>query len=304
MSLITDKPQVEGNVFKARTVCAVVTSFFPDEEFPLRIKNLLDQAQCVVVVDDSGSVGEHHRLNQWFHGVEGVKVIHHPSNLGVAAALNTGIEKAAELGFGYALLLDDDSQLRAEFLTGLLAEFEKSYDPNRTIVGINFGKLSRKEDVASGDNFREVESLITAGCIVSINLHQTIGPFRTGFFIDYVDHDYCLRARAEGIRLVQYSALGLIQPIGQTQQTSLGELASVHSATRVYYFFRNSTIIVKEYYRKYPQFILWIIYQQLKTIAKILLFLHPKHSYIKAMFRGWLDSFSCSLGKMPDGRIY
>lgn len=85
-------------------VCAVVTTFSPDEGFPDRIARIQAQVQVVVIVDDGASAVSRERLMRWFVGVHPeIVLLHHATNRGVAAALNTGLEWAGAMGFTYAV---------------------------------------------------------------------------------------------------------------------------------------------------------------------------------------------------------
>lgn len=44
--------------------------------------------------------------------------------------------------------------------------------------------------------FRERKTLITSGMLIPLSLFGKIGMFREDYFIDSVDHEFCLRARA------------------------------------------------------------------------------------------------------------
>src|SRR3989339_1958761 len=91
-------------------VCAVVTTFTPDEGFPDRIARIQAQVQGVVIVNDGATVVSEARLTRWFSGMNPrIVLLHHATNRGVAAALNTGMEWAGSMGFTYAVLFDDDS---------------------------------------------------------------------------------------------------------------------------------------------------------------------------------------------------
>ena len=56
----------------------------------------------------------------------------------------------------------------------------------------------------------ERKTVITSGCLVDAAFAREIGGFRDDFFIDQVDHEFCLRTRANG-RRVAISAKPVMQ---------------------------------------------------------------------------------------------
>jgi rhamnosyltransferase len=136
-----------------------------------------------------------------------------------------------------------------------------------------------------------------------LSVFQAVGPFREELFIDYVDHEYALRARSCGVRILRCEGIGMEQPIGETHLTPFGHLRSTHSPVRTYYFFRNSLAIALEYASRFPSFALWIGWQQFKTLVKVALFLQPKVQYLRAVRRGWMDGIAGRLGRMPDAML-
>lgn len=287
------------NLIPAPQVCAVVTTFSPDEQFPTRIKLLANEFQCVIIVDDSGNVTRGDHLKE-LAGMAKVVLIEHPENRGVAAALNTGIAQAEKLGFLFVLLLDDDSQLVPGAVKLLQMTLIDSPGPHDWIAGIEYSNPNALHDKSTMQSTREVPFIITAGSLLPVDVFRTVGLFREDLFIDYVDIEFCLRARMKGIRILQCFGVGMEQPIGFPQKIVFGlfELKSVHNPDRTYYFFRNSTIVAKEYFRYFPKTALWIMYQQIKTMVKILVFLRPKSSYGRSMMHGWIDSIKRITGKI------
>lgn len=169
-------------------------------------------------------------------------------------------------------LFDDDSLIAPEMVGRLFAAFDK--DPNQmpAIVGISYICAGEGSQDRASEQLKEVSTVITAGSMIPLKIFQLVGPFREELFIDYVDIEYCLRARLQGVRIRQCVEVGMAQPIGQSQKTIWGELRSVHSPSRTYYFFRNSLAVAREYAWRFPGFAIWAGWQQFKTLVKIIFF--------------------------------
>jgi rhamnosyltransferase len=174
-------------------VCAILVSYHPDADLPRRAARILAQAGALVIVDN-GSGGEIHEMLRRIAADARVSLVLNPTNLGVASALNRGVESARAAGFAWVLLLDQDSDLHEGMLTSLI-EVRAAYpDPGRVaVIGAGFEET---RPASPGAAWQEVESVITSGSLIPLALHAAIGPFRDEFFIDYVDSEYCFRARA------------------------------------------------------------------------------------------------------------
>lgn len=282
-------------------ICSIVTTFSPNDGFPDRIFTLQEQVQAVIIVDDGATEENRTLLKGWFSGIPGIVLLHHTSNRGVAAALNTGMELAGIMGYSYVLLLDDDSLVTMGMVATLMEALANNSKGMSAIVGPSYNFLCKVVVAESGARTKEVPTIITAGTLIPIKVYYQVGRFREELFIDFVDHEYCLRARSLGVRILQCQTACMVQPIGQTQNTFWGELRSVHNQTRTYYFFRNSFAVAREYVLQFPVFVIWVIWQQFKTFVKILFFMKHKKQYVGAMIQGWSDGWARRFGRIDDG---
>src|SRR5262249_50188855 len=118
--------------------CAVIVSFHPDAEITSRLALISLQVARAVIVDNHSSEDAIARLKA-FTATKDVHLILNASNLGIAAALNQGINYAAAAGFSWVLLFDHDSTP----IDGLLDAFAKQYlqrpDKNHVaVIGCNY----------------------------------------------------------------------------------------------------------------------------------------------------------------------
>ena len=133
-----------------------------------------------------------------------INVINNGSNLGVSVGYNVGIDFAAEHGFENVLLLDQDSTLPENLISGglnlLLAE------PGLSIVApriCNHGKL------ISGQKFP-----ILSGMIIRLLHWPTIGPLDENIFVDFVDYELSMRSLKPGVNfkfidILMYHSIGV-----------------------------------------------------------------------------------------------
>jgi len=146
----------------------------------------------------------------------------------------------------------------------------------------------------------EVESVITSGSLINLSTLDRIGGFRDEFFIDYVDSEFCFRARALGYRVAKTRKALMSHAIGaSTSHAILGirKWTTNHSADRRYYMARNDTIMLKEY-GGFPLGI-WALKsfgRRVRTCKRIALYEDAKLGKLAAVAHGWWDGVRGHLG--------
>ena len=78
-----------------------------------------------------------------------------------------------------------------------------------------------------------------------------------------------------------------------------------HSPTRLYYDFRNSTVLAKEYFLRDPLFACATALSQFKTILRIVFLQKNKKRKLFSIMRGYMDAIKSKMGKIKtlDGKI-
>jgi rhamnosyltransferase len=295
-------------------VCAILVSYHPDAELPRRVTRILEQVGALVIVDN-GSGAEARAMLDRLAADPRVALILNPTNLGVACALNLGVAQARASAFGWVLLLDQDSDPHEDMLRTLI-EVRATYpEPGRVaVIGAGFGEDTQtarepgmpepeaRQPGASdpGAAWEEVESVITSGSLIPLAVHAAVGPFRDEFFIDYVDSEYCFRARARGYRVLRTTQPLMWHTIGApSRHTVLGvsKWTTNHSPDRRYYIARNDTVMLREYggYR-FGGWALKSLQRRLRTCKRIVLYEHSKMRKIAAVAAGWRDGVRGRMG--------
>ncbi len=288
-------------------VCAVVTTFRPDVGLPDRVGRLRFQVGAVVVVDDSGTSANDEVLNDLAVVCPDVMVRRHPANRGIAAALNTGVQAAASLGYDWVLTLDDDTVVRPAMIERLLEAWSaiETAGPPIAIMGMSFVERGAPDSAVWPDDtrpvgWREKRGIITSGSLFRVDAYRRIGGFREEFVIDGVDYDFCLRARALGYRVIKLDAVGMAHSLGETSRCMVGPWrieTTNHSPLRRYYAARNSTVLLTEHARRDPAYAVAVAVFQVKTAMLVLLFEADRWLKLRAMLRGTADGLQRRLGK-------
>jgi rhamnosyltransferase len=284
-------------------VCAIVITYHPDREFARRLSRITAQVGGVVVVDNGSERSELKMLDE-VAAHDAVTLVLNSENLGIASALNIGIQRAIARGFRFVLLMDQDSLVHADMVATLVRTYESFPENERlAIVGAGFGETDLHSHItipAIGESWQDAEWVITSGTLMPVAAYAVIGPFREEFFIDYVDIDYCIRARANGYRVIKTLRPLMSHTIGAPKQHRFlwtKKWTSNHSADRRYYIARNNVIFLREGGR-YPRG-LWALKSFLscfKTFRRVVLYEDSKTSKCVAVFSGWWDGLRRRMG--------
>jgi rhamnosyltransferase len=295
---------VPGRLPNGKDVCAIAVTYHPDPEFPARLSRILPQVSALVIVDNGSDEAEIKMLRE-FAAKPLITLVLNLDNLGIARALNIGIQQAATRGFTWVLLLDQDSCVDDDMVQTLFAV--QAAFPNReqlAVIGAGFRDVNKgsceARHEASADLWEEVEFVITSGSLIPLAVHAVIGPFREELFIDSVDIDYCFRARAKGFRLIKTRKLVMSHAIGASTQHSvlwMNKWTTNHSPDRRYYIARNDTVMLREY----GNYVwgLWALksfVRCLRLCKRVLLYEQMKTSKIIAVVQGWWDGIRGHMG--------
>jgi rhamnosyltransferase len=167
------------------------------------------------------------------------------ANVGLARALNQGLDAAVERGAEFVLLLDQDSRpdpTMRERLTTIAIQFQTA---GRRIGGVaptlvdhkmanaNVG-LSNPDRASNG-------TLATSGTLIPRSAWLEVGPMWEDLFIDGIDHEWCFRARSLGFETVTSTAILMVHDMGDGAIDFFGRFKPVHrSAVRHYFIVRNT----------------------------------------------------------------
>ncbi len=285
-----------------KDVCAIAVTYHPDSGFVAQISRVLPQVGALVIVDNGSAAAEVEMLRQ-LAANSLITLVLNADNLGIASALNIGIERAVALGFAWALLLDQDSAVDAHMVQTLLAVHAAFPDRERlAVVGSGFRDVDAKEPkpINVADGWIEVECVITSGSLIPLALHAAIGAFREEFFIDYVDIEYCYRARAKGYRVIKTRATLMSHAIGAITRHNLLWLKKWtynHSPDRRYYIARNDTVLLREY--GHYVLGLWALKSLSRCVRlckRIALYEQMKTRKMAAVAQGWWDGVRGHMG--------
>lgn len=277
-------------------VCAILTSFNPDEGFLSRVKVISNQFGHTVIIDNN-SYSESKVWLEKISLLDRVGIIYNSVNAGVAAALNQGIGIAKSKSFEWVMLFDQDTLVSGHFFETISLQCRQIGDECKVgIIGAGYSENKNSivlED--SGQTLKETDFVITSGSLLRLSVYDQAGPFPDDFFIDYVDIEYCLRLRSKGFKVFLVDTPLMFHPIGSlTIHNFLWKKVgtSNHSSLRRYYMMRNHMIVIGKYFRIFPGWSVRSLIERFNTVLKIILYEKNKNKKLKYSFLGLIDGLS------------
>jgi rhamnosyltransferase len=229
------------------------------------------------------------------------EVISNGRNLGIAAALNLGVRYAESLGFDWVALFDQDSLVVGSFVASMLNAYEKNGTPEKiAIIAPRYiDRVSSIPWLLTTDRSGNILSSMTSGSLIPVRIFRDCGVFNESFYMDYVDHEFCLRVRSMGFLIVQSEMAILLHSLGaMTFYKFLGKkiITTNHRAARRYYITRNRIWLYKKYIWKDFSWTMTDAWGMITDTGRLLLLEQDRALKLRNMFLGILDAFRGAMG--------
>ena len=246
----------------AKTVSCVVVLYQPADAVLALVDTFVAGGYDIVVVVNEASPAIRQRLNAG----DSVSVIDNHGNIGLAKALNVGIQHAFAVNHSdYVALFDQDSMPDAD-LPRLLADELKLAEVAR-VACIGPQLIDRKNSVAQYHTncvsaLDHPRSIPTSGTVISRTAYGAVGPMMEELFIDGIDHEWCLRAWSKGYSVCVSPNVAMLHDMGDASMNYFGRYKPVHrSPLRHYYVVRNTFYLMRFTYLPLS----WRLSELLKT---------------------------------------
>ena len=272
--------------------CAIIVTYNPNiDEFYKYYQTNRQEVDYVIIVDNSEDLSIRKTLLS-LNIDTNTEIIQLKENYGIAYAQNVGIKKAQELQkLQYLLFLDQDSLL----LKGTLDQYKQSYKflmKNYKVAALGIGNNQQ-----SKEKFIEVNQIISSGTFSPIKVFDDIGYFDESLFIDFVEYDWCWRAKAKGYSIFSINDISLIHMRGNGVINILGFSMVLPSNIRLYYQYRNFLFLLHKAYVP----LTWKIKMFIKMFIKIplyFIYLPKRRKTFQYILKGIRDYFFNKKGKI------
>ena len=262
---------------EAVRICGVVVTYFPANDIASRLARIARQVDTLVVVDNSASPDISAILGDAAARTN-AELVSNPRNVGVARALNQGIDFARAQAADWVLFFDQDSEPIDEFRAELKRIFAAYNDARPLgVIGCNYVLAGRSVarysvKLINNKSYAPITSVITSGSAYAMTMLTKLGPFKEEYFIDCVDTEYCWRARTHGYAVCITTKPLITHSIGApTIHRVFGRSLTTwnHSAFRRYFIGRNNILLFREYFCRLPADSFDLLIYVLKTGMKI-----------------------------------
>ncbi len=286
---------------QTQNIAAVVILYNPVEAFIDNIDHYINDIDMLYAIDNSeSSIASYvEKLNRYHK----VKYIFNGDNLGVAKALNICAERAIEDGYDYLLTMDQDSKVTPGMIKTMLTCLELG-DPLKIGILSPVHVYTSYKKKSSDKPCEEVLTTMTSGNLLNLKAYQATGPFLDKLFIDYVDHEYCMRLKMNGFRIVRANNAVLNHPLGSvTEYRLLWKRFALgnHPPLRRYYITRNKFYLYDHYKKLFPDyfrpFFKYLVYE----VLTISLYEKDKLDKLRMIVKGYLDNRNGIYGKYGNG---
>lgn len=273
-------------------VCGIIVTYNSNHnDLQLLIGSLTDQVSHIIIVDNN-SANEFKVENSSCE----VEFIRLTANKGIGEAQNLGVDYAIKLGYEFVCLFDQDSRLAENFISSLLNAYQDLTSQGKSIGALGplivdersgkqfpfytYDGLVRKviDPSTSNEPYIKTHQLISSGTFINTSVWKVSGGNHTGFFLEYVDTDWCLRVVKLGYEIYGVREAKLIHKLGDDRRKLLNRFeVPVHANYRYFYVFRNGVFC--SLYRPFP--ISWRLYNLIRLTSFFFIMLLIKKDKLK-----------------------
>lgn len=232
-------------------------------------------------------------------------------NTGIAYAQNRGIAMARNAGALHVLLLDQDSLPAPDMVFELLLAWQHLCQEGAAPAALGPACVDLRTQktaaicppIQKGYVTRSllpgeralVNHVISSGSLISIDVLDKVGPMDEALFIDYVDIEWCLRARQAGYAVFTIEKARLFHHLGDKIIRFLGREIPMHGPLRHYYLIRNGVYLQKKQgvsgdWKKADRILI------LKRFVFYGVFSWPPGRHLRYMIYGFLDGLRGKMG--------
>ena len=288
-------------------VFCVVVAYRPREAV-LRsvLESIGRQATHVIVVDNTEGTGE--PLD-----VAPARYLPLGRNMGIAAAQNRGIALALAEGADYIWLSDQDTVYPPDFVPRMLATAATC-----TAQGIRFAALAPAffdtlagkvrpfirhapfiQAFAPAPGPNPVADAIASGTLIPAQVLRSVGLMQENLFIDWVDIEWCWRARIlHGLQVIGVGDVVIQHALGDGVVAFAGRRITIRSPMRHYYIIRNAVYLAVHSTAATLPIRIQIAFRALLWTAGYPV-IAPEHKWdhLRACSRGLLDGLIGRMGQ-------
>ena len=283
---------------------AVLVTFNPDpNELERTCEALGAQVDHLCVVDNGSSID-----------IDPVvalccgSVIKLSTNLGIAAAQNKGLRAVIEEGAEFIVLSDQDSVMPPGAIDSLIEIVNSDPLCAAAVPMFRDDKLSAPSGFILSDSLfftpsrqtagqHDLLQAIASGMVINAKCLSEVGLMDEALFIDWVDIEWCWRARARGFRILGSADVVMTHNLGDMARNLGYRHATLRAPQRHYYITRNAFYLA--FYSQNLSFIrrLVLVLRSLRYVIAFPILGSPTLANLKAVVIGVLHATLGRVGR-------
>ncbi|CAH2601750.1 dTDP-rhamnosyl transferase RfbF [Rhodovastum atsumiense] len=247
----------------------------------------------------------------------GITFLNDGTNAGLGLAYNTMAAASRQAGADLLLIFDQDSSPQAGMLTHLrqgmmdlirLGKKPALIGPLPVSAEDGTFKPPHPFHLAGGSvngTLHPAEFAISSGSLINLDAFEQLGGFRTDFFIDAVDIEWCFRAWRQGYSCWIDSTAIMPHRLGQgiIRIPVLGMLLARQPPARLYTYVRNQVAMMREGLAPLRWRLRLLPYLFVQGVAYWVAYRGKRVRVLRAFWWGASDGWSNRLGPGRRSRI-
>jgi rhamnosyltransferase len=233
------------------TVCAIIVLYEPNiKVLKDMLKSLENQLDYFIIIDNTPGEDNLRYINLrcMFEYVPLYK------NIGIAGAQNIGVELARNKKYEFVLFSDQDTIYPKDYINVMMKCWNDLKNcenicaiaplfKDKNKLGENDGFIKSSywgsKRFFPSKGIHEICQAISSGQIVKTEFFSIIGLFDERLFIDWVDLEWCWRARAKGFKLLGNANIIIQHSLGNNAKSIGTREINIRNPSRHYYITRN-----------------------------------------------------------------
>jgi rhamnosyltransferase len=244
---------------------AIIVLYYPQLSEVERLISALDgQVDGIFVLDNTpvSDLEVNQELLQQLIAVP-VRYRSFGKNLGIAQAQNIGITEALADGVSRVVLFDQDSNPGGGMIDALIQGESELITRGMSFAAVGPAFIESetgKVSPAVRYTFRGLQTvpidsksvvpveshfLISSGTLIRRSALEKVGLMNAELFIDWVDNEWCLRARQMRMFCYIIPNAKMHHKVGDGVKIILGKTIHLHTETRNYFLLRNAVFLMR-----------------------------------------------------------
>lgn len=292
----------------------VIVTYFPNYDKLRNLLNSVTNDNHIVIIVDNGSGSD---LMNFLHGYK--PKIHFQQlnrNYGIAFAQNVGIAHARAMHAEYIAFFDQDSNPDTNFLPTLISVLTRLIAQGKQVACVGPRYIDERQfrvtpfirieglslvrpSCTNITDVIPVDHLISSGSIIPLQTFNAVGMMNEQLFIDYVDLEWCERAKSMGFQTYGVCAATMKHMLGDDPIVFFGKSYPTRSPLRHYYMCRNAIWMYRQNYVRFN----WKFVDALRLLRKYFfycLFANPRNLHFRMMTKGIWHGMTDKMGRYQD----